>query len=128
MKNFFRFLGLIAIAALVTLLFSSHDKTFLIESTESSVSEEKESGGALQYMQFLSEQRVFPNTDIPSDAYFKGFEHSKNTLQEFDNGDSPTAWTSIGPYNVGGRSLCIAINPQDTSMLFMGSASGGIWK
>ena len=128
MKNFFRLFGLIAIAALVTLLFTSREKTFFTEQSENSVNEEKEAGGSLEYMQFLSEQRVFPNTDIPSDAYFKGYEHSKNTMQEFDNGDSPTQWTSIGPYNVGGRSLCVAINPQDTSMLFIGSASGGLWK
>src|SRR5258706_4101197 len=128
MKNFFRFFGLIAIAVLITLLFTSRDKTFFTEESENSVNEEKEAGGPLQYMQFLSEQRVFPNRDIPSDGYYKAFEHSKNTMQEFDNGDSPTQWTSIGPNNVGGRSLCVAINPQDTSMLFIGAASGGMWK
>lgn len=38
-------------------------------------------------------------------------------------------WTSIGPSaTIGGRVLCIAISPANSNNLFVGSASGGIWK
>lgn len=37
-------------------------------------------------------------------------------------------WEPIGPNNIGGRTLCIALHPQDTNVMWTGSASGGIWR
>lgn len=37
-------------------------------------------------------------------------------------------WEALGPKNVGGRTLCLAVHPQDTNILWAGSASGGIWR
>jgi len=37
-------------------------------------------------------------------------------------------WEAIGPKNIGGRTLCIALHPQDTNLMWAGSASGGIWR
>ncbi|MGH2574535.1 MAG: T9SS type A sorting domain-containing protein [Ignavibacteria bacterium] len=88
----------------------------------------KTTSGALESMQFLSEMRAFPDKDIPPDKYFKAFEHTKNNMQELDEGDSPTEWTSIGPNNIGGRSLCLAFSPLDTGTIYIGAASGGLWK
>ncbi|RPI19630.1 MAG: T9SS C-terminal target domain-containing protein [Ignavibacteriae bacterium] len=87
----------------------------------------KKASGAMESMQFFSQIRAFPDIDIPADKFFKGFEQSKN-IHEIDLGDSPTQWSSIGPNNIGGRSISFAIHPIDTSILFMGSASGGLWK
>lgn len=43
----------------------------------------------------------------------------------FSNGN----WAPIGPsQNIGGRILSIAIDPSNGSNLFIGAASGGIWK
>ena len=43
-----------------------------------------------------------------------------------DDGVAP--WSSIGPTNVGGRTLALAVHPADPTLLFAGSASGGLWK
>ncbi|MBF0343810.1 MAG: VCBS repeat-containing protein [Nitrospirae bacterium] len=43
-------------------------------------------------------------------------------------GISQTAWSSIGPGNVGGRVRSIVIHPTDTSKMWAGSVAGGIWK
>ncbi len=84
--------------------------------------------GALQSLQFLSQIRAFPEQDIPQEKFFSAVEYSK-TMPKYDElTDSPTQWTSIGPNNIGGRSLCMAFSPLDTATLFMGSASGGLWK
>jgi hypothetical protein len=88
----------------------------------------KTSSGALESMQFMSMVRAFPDNDIPADKFFKAFEYTRDNMQEFDAGDSPTQWSSIGPNNIGGRSLSLAFHPQDTATLFIGSASGGLWK
>ncbi len=37
-------------------------------------------------------------------------------------------WEALGPKNFGGRTLCLAFHPEDTSTLYIGSASGGLWK
>lgn len=42
--------------------------------------------------------------------------------------DRNPEWEALGPKNIGGRTLCLAINPLDTNVLWLGSASGGIWK
>ncbi|MBC8047161.1 MAG: hypothetical protein H7Y00_10225, partial [Fimbriimonadaceae bacterium] len=38
------------------------------------------------------------------------------------------AWKSVGPNNVGGRTVSIAIHPTDTNTIWLGAASGGLWK
>ncbi len=41
---------------------------------------------------------------------------------------SSQEWTNRGPFNVGGRMLCIAVDIEDESHLLAGSASGGMWQ
>ena len=43
-------------------------------------------------------------------------------------GIAPSAWTTIGPSNIGGRIRSIVTHPTDPNLLFVGSVSGGIWK
>ncbi len=90
----------------------------------------KTTSGALESMQFMSQIRAFPEKDIPQDKFFKAFEHSKNNMQDYNSvfDNSPSQWTSIGPNNVGGRSLCLEFSPTDTGTIYIGSASGGLWK
>ena len=38
------------------------------------------------------------------------------------------AWSFLGPENVGGRLLDIALDPADGNTIYVGSASGGVWK
>ncbi len=84
--------------------------------------------GIMESMQLMSQIRAFPDNDIPQDKFFAGYEHSKSMPSYDAVYDSPTQWQSIGPNNIGGRSLCMAFSPTDTATLFMGSASGGLWK
>jgi hypothetical protein len=43
-------------------------------------------------------------------------------------GISNSAWTWLGPGNIGGRIRAVAIHPITTSTIFAGSVGGGIWK
>jgi len=38
------------------------------------------------------------------------------------------AWFEIGPTNLSGRILDIAFDPNDAAVVYVGSASGGLWK
>ena len=89
--------------------------------------EQKMKSDAMEALQFLTASAAFPNNDIPADGYSKAFAHFNATYAS-KSATATSAWTSIGPVNIGGRTLSIAINPQDTSEIWLGSASGGLWR
>ena len=37
-------------------------------------------------------------------------------------------WESLGPGNVGGRTRGLVIHPQDSNTMWVGAATGGVWK
>lgn len=39
-----------------------------------------------------------------------------------------TAWTSVGPGNVGGRTRSLVVNPSNPSIMYAGATTGGVWK
>ncbi len=85
--------------------------------------------GAMQAMRFLAGQRAYPGRDIPSAGYTAAYERgaSLNTAEATDKaGEEP--WQTMGPHNIGGRTLTLAFNPEDPNTLFAGSASGGLWR
>lgn len=115
------------VSSVYLIFFKSHNTEEFTLAGEDVMKNGKPSG-ALQSLQFLSQIRAFPEQDIPQEKFFSAAEYSK-TMPKYDElTDSPTQWTSIGPNNIGGRSLCLAFSPVDTATLYMGSASGGLWK
>jgi hypothetical protein len=70
--------------------------------------------------------RMFPDGQFHTENYTKACEAMHLAAQL--RGDRSQTWEDLGPKNIGGRTLCLAINPLDTNILWMGSASGGIWK
>jgi len=84
--------------------------------------------GAFDALQFWNESRAFPFEDIPPGKYYIAFEKSKRVFGEKDKVGLTDDWTNIGPNNIGGRTLAIALDPYDTSIVWLGSASGGLWK
>ena len=91
------------------------------------LSEQKKTSGALEALQWISKTRAYPNAEMPRDGYARALNQMH---ARFDNPAETFAgsWTNIGPTNIGGRTLCLAIDPNDTLKLWMGSASGGLWK
>lgn len=93
--------------------------------------EEHKSGpsGAYESMQFMNSIRSYPEKDIPQDKFFKAFEYTRDQMQDFNTiHDAANSWQSMGPNNIGGRSLTLAVNPTDTNIIYIGSSSGGLWK
>ncbi len=102
-------------AAIIYTFFSSRNFTQRTDSPS----------GAFDALQFFSAQRSFPDSEIPDAAYTKEFLKMKNN---FPQAMREQTWENIGPRNCGGRTLAIAVNPSDTSIIWAGSASGGLWK
>lgn len=92
---------------------------------------ELEETNALDAFEFWYTQRAAPFDKIPIGAFMRAADHSRQMPHERDVDRTLTdssQWTSLGPDNVGGRVLAIAVNPLDPNIVWVGAASGGLWK
>lgn len=70
--------------------------------------------------------RTFPDGQFHTEKYAEALSLMQLAAQL--RGERNNTWEALGPKNIGGRTLCLAINPVDTNILWAGSASGGLWK
>lgn len=89
-------------------------------------------GGAWKAFEWWYAQRAYPNAFIPHRALRSAHAERAATLRSKGKRDLPASatgqWRSLGPDNIGGRVLAIAVHPVNTGTVFVGSASGGLWK
>jgi photosystem II stability/assembly factor-like uncharacterized protein len=86
-----------------------------------------EEGKAWEYFEHWYGIRAFPGALIPESAYFEAWGHLRTAMRPaLREKDLP--WASIGPDNIGGRILSLAIDPADATVIWAGSASGGLWR
>lgn len=93
------------------------------------LSENKKEERPEMYEAFVFENQAaaFPLADVPQDAFAKAHNFYTKNFSQLSTKQS-AAWQSLGPDNVGGRTNSIAIHPSDTGTIWLGSASGGLWK
>ena len=86
--------------------------------------------GARKALNFLTRARAYPQKDIPGGIYYKSYLQTKRmSLNKTSLAiDSKNSWKTMGPLNVPGRMLCLALDPQNSNTLYAGSASGGLWR
>lgn len=82
--------------------------------------------GSYYSLTLMNEMRTYPSTSQNQTGYYSEWEayHKPNVNKLVSQG----AWESIGPVNLGGRTLCIAFNSLNPNTLYAGSASGGLWR
>ncbi len=87
---------------------------------------------AMEMFDWWYSQRALPFGYIPAGAFQKALVASKQNIRKERFSASGLAgasqWTSLGPNNIGGRILALAIDPGDTNTIWAGAASGGLWK
>lgn len=93
---------------------------------------EEEEGHALEAFENWYNQRAMPFDVLPMNKYREAVSFVKQRMLrekslEVFQGDT-SQWVSIGPHNVGGRILAIAIDPESTNIVWLGAAGGGLWK
>jgi photosystem II stability/assembly factor-like uncharacterized protein len=71
-------------------------------------------------------QRAGADGRIPRNALLNAKNHLDNWPPADDAGI--WNWTWLGPGNIGGRIRAIIIHPDSTDKMWIGAASGGIWK
>ncbi len=93
---------------------------------------EKEAGDAFGAFEWWYAQRASSNGLIPNQALANAYRTAplrmkREQINKSVNNAS-SQWQSIGPNNVAGRILSLAIDPSNTNILWAGSSSGGLWK
>jgi hypothetical protein len=88
-----------------------------------------ERSGAMEALEFWSGARAYPAADIPPDKYYRAFESArKSALKQRPLPFTGSGWSYIGPSNLAGRTLAIALNPMNPNTIYAGSAAGGLWR
>jgi hypothetical protein len=85
--------------------------------------------GAIEALDFWTQSRAYPDNDIPKDKLFSEYISAKKKSREISEVlSSGSIWDPIGPTNLQGRSKSVAINPLNPNTVFVGTASGGLWR
>ena len=69
--------------------------------------------------------RSYPDAYVNTHAYETALKDAYNRSNTIRN-DQP--WTLEGPENIGGRINCVAVDPDNPNVIYVGNASGGIFK
>ncbi|HYE56683.1 MAG TPA: T9SS type A sorting domain-containing protein [Chitinophagaceae bacterium] len=122
-------LSLAAIAGIVFFAAGGH------ESGESEENEKEESiPGVYRSMDLWSRMRTYPLKDMPSAAYYQGYEVAARmsvaarSMNSRELSTTTAPWNPLAPKNFAGRVLCIGFHPTNPNIMWVGSASGGLWK
>jgi photosystem II stability/assembly factor-like uncharacterized protein len=126
-KRYFLWFSIPVIILAVLLVRNIGD---LLPSGIQTESSEKKLSGALQALDFWAAQRAYPHPVIPDVGFAAAFEEVRHMKLRGGNviDESVDPWTALGPANIGGRTLALALHPNDPDVIFAGSASGGLWK
>ncbi len=72
-------------------------------------------------------QRAFPTGQIPHDVYLKALKQSLEMKKQSATKEDKL-WEFAGPTNIGGRISDVEMYPDDMQTIFVGAASGGVFK
>lgn len=98
-----------------------------IESNEAS--EKEQISGAYEALQFFGKRTTYPEVEIPQAAFYRAWQQNDQLRQvEAQARGGTMPWESMGPVNRGGRTLALAFNPLNPNTLWIGTASGGLWR
>ncbi len=76
---------------------------------------------------YLFAQRSFPHGKVDLQAYRQAVS-DRQDFQNFLKGPFDLEWHSAGPTNINGRISDLELSPDEDNVLYVGTASGGIFK
>lgn len=123
----------------LTLTLLSKERNELFENEEMEEQEERErETGADRQMEMMWQARAYPEHEFLNDRFMAAWQHAEAMRNpEQVSGAAGTSggtdlnygsWSQVGTNLNIGRVLSVAISPSNGNNLFLGSASGGIWK
>ena len=94
----------------------------VLQKDEISTKNEKPVAGPSDWM---SAQRMYPYNEIKQDVYLREMKKA-NQMASARNGE--IEWDFVGPTNIGGRITDIEMPTGQSQIIYVGGASGGIFK
>ena len=128
------------IISMTVLTSAYYAVTIFSKKTQAKVeNEEEEVLVAFEMMGLWGQMRAYPYESIPEGKFNVGFKKMKDDEERKKNLRSSkitseaaavmsTPWTPLAPKNFGGRILSLAFHPTNANIMWVGSASGGLWK
>ena len=121
------------------ILASGQSDTTSKNSIRASIPENIRERKSFKRAEWFFNQRAYPFDTLPQQKFIKVLIEEKNKAEDFRlRSDTKTIWTGIGPSGidmllnnwgiVSGRVRAVAVHPTDPDILYIGAASGGIWK
>ena len=123
MKRFYSIVALPTVSLITFILF-----TIFTNGNGNSGVKNVRTSGAMEALNFWNESRSYPNSKFPDNGFLEEYEKVKLRKKQNDTNSISPDWREMGPHNIGGRTLAIAINPQNTNTIWAGSASAGLWR
>ncbi|MCB0515934.1 MAG: T9SS type A sorting domain-containing protein [Chitinophagales bacterium] len=106
----------------IGLIYYSSEKTFssFLETEENETLDGKYVPDEMFFL-----QRTYPDKKFALNAYKNAVKEANSWRKKQNSRDS---WRSEGPGNIGGRMTCLAADPTNPDIIYIGSARGGIFK
>ena len=109
---------------------------YLVSNRTAEQEQKEEVLTAFEMMGLWGEMRAYPFPSIPEERFHQAFtklheqEMKVKAMRSSANSTLAQAvpWTPLAPKNFGGRILCLAFHPTNQNIMWVGSASGGLWK
>ncbi len=121
----------------VVAFFIGYISIIVLQKSEEAERDAEEREGipsVLKQMDLWSDMRTYPNKTMDASAFTRSYEIARAmAIAEEKNGINTnsitaTPWTALAPMNFSGRILSIGFHPTDANTMWVGSASGGLWK
>lgn len=136
--NPFTRLRIIRIALSLTLLFTLtavglHYYEEWREEEEREAEEHEGVPEVLKQMELWTEMRAYPNSELDATEFNSAYKMAQAMAKTAKdnialNGVASSTWNVLAPMNFSGRILSVAIHPTNANIMWVGSASGGLWK
>jgi hypothetical protein len=90
--------------------------------------------GSLKQMDLWGAMRQYPSKTMDASEFSNAYVMARQmpTVSDMSmngpNAPATNPWTELGPMNFAGRILSIGFHPTDPNTMWVGSASGGLWK
>jgi photosystem II stability/assembly factor-like uncharacterized protein len=82
--------------------------------------------GAMEALAFWNDARAYPSRGIPPSQFYRAYTSARSLKK---SGQAlASAWEPMGPINFVGRMISVAVNPLNSSTVYVGSASAGLWR
>ena len=78
--------------------------------------------------EWFFKQRAFPIGEINHEVYITSLKQAKQLKKQGLLKDDTTIWEFAGPTNICGRITDVEMHPSDMETIYIGAASGGVFK